>query len=103
MKYKTKKLANLEKNRFSIFTDNLNICMFCGMKATDLNEIFRGRNRQNSMKYGAVIPLCRRCHCKITDNYNLEMKWKIKGQEKVMNYYNMNIEEFINIFGRNYL
>lgn len=103
MKYKTKKLANLEKNRFSIFTDNLNICMFCGMKATDLNEIFRGRNRRNSMKYGAVIPLCRRCHCKITDNYNLEMKWKIKGQEKIMNYYNMNIEEFINIFGRNYL
>lgn len=103
MKYKTKKLANLEKNRFSIFTDNLNICMFCGMKATDLNEIFRGRNRQNSMKYGAVIPLCRRCHCKITDNYNLEMKWKIKGQEKIMNYYSMNIEEFINIFGRNYL
>lgn len=103
MKYKTKKLANLEKNRFSIFTDNLNICMFCGMKATDLNEIFRGRNRQNSMKYGAVIPLCRRCHCKITDNFNLEMKWKIKGQEKIMNYYNMNIEEFINIFGRNYL
>lgn len=103
MKYKTKKLANLEKNRFSIFTDNLNICMFCGIKATDLNEIFRGRNRQNSMKYGAVIPLCRRCHCKITDNYNLEMKWKIKGQEKIMNYYNMNIEEFINIFGRNYL
>lgn len=103
MKYKTKKLANLEKNRFSIFTDNLNICMFCGMKATDLNEIFRGRNRKNSMKYGAVIPLCRRCHCKITDNYNLEMKWKIKGQEKIMNYYNINIEEFINIFGRNYL
>ena len=103
MKYKTKKLENLEKNRFSIFTDNLNICMFCGMKATDLNEIFRGRNRKNSMKYGAVIPLCRRCHCKITDNYNLEMKWKIKGQEKIMNYYNMNIEEFINIFGRNYL
>lgn len=103
MKYKTKKLANLEKNRFSIFTDNLNICMFCGMKATDLNEIFRGRNRRNSMKYGAVIPLCRRCHCKITDNYNLEIKWKIKGQEKIMNYYNMNIEEFINIFGRNYL
>jgi hypothetical protein len=103
VKYKTKKLANLEKNRFSIFTDNLNICMFCGMKATDLNEIFRGRNRKNSMKYGAVIPLCRRCHCKITDNYNLEMKWKIKGQEKIMNYYNINIEEFINIFGRNYL
>lgn len=103
MKYKTKKLANLEKNRFSLFTNSLNICMFCGMKATDLNEIFRGRNRQNSMKYGAVIPLCRKCHCKITDNYKLENEWKIKGQKKIMEYYKISNEEFINIFGRNYL
>lgn len=103
MKNKSNKLLKLEKNRFSLFTNSLNICMFCGMKATDLNEIFRGRNRQNSMKYGAVIPLCRKCHCKITDNYDLELKWKIKGQKQIMNHYKINEEEFINIFGRNYL
>lgn len=103
MKNKSNKLAKLERSRFSIFTDDLDTCMFCGMSATDLNEIFRGRNRRNSMKYGTVQPLCRKCHNKITDNTELETKWKIKGQKKVMEYYKMTKEEFIEIFGRNYL
>lgn len=103
MKYKTNKLAKLERSRFSIFTDDLDTCMFCGMSATDLNEIFRGRNRRNSMKYGAVQPLCRKCHTKITNNTELENKWKIKGQKQVMEYYKMSVEEFIDIFHRNYL
>ena len=103
MKYKTNKLAKLERSRFSIFTDDLDTCMFCGMSATDLNEIFRGRNRQNSMKYGAVQPLCRKCHSRITNNTELENKWKIKCQKRVMEYYKMSIEEFIEIFGKNYI
>lgn len=103
MKYKTNKLAKLERSRFSIFTDDLDTCMFCGMSATDLNEIFRGRNRRNSMKYGAVQPLCRKCHTKITNNTELEEKWKIKGQKQVMEYYKMSVKEFIDIFHRNYL
>jgi hypothetical protein len=103
MKQKSSKLAKLERSRFSIFTDDLDTCMFCGLSATDLNEIFRGRNRRNSMKWGAVIPLCRNCHNKITDNIELETKWKIKGQKQVMDFYKMSKEEFIEIFGRNYL
>ena len=103
MKQKSSKLAKLERSRFSIFTDDLDTCMFCGMSATDLNEIFRGRNRKNSMKYGAVQPLCRKCHSKITNNTELENKWKIKGQKRVMEYYKMSVEEFIDIFHRNYL
>ena len=103
MKQKSSKLAKLERSRFSIFTDDLDTCMFCGLSATDLNEIFRGRNRRNSMKYGAVQPLCRKCHSKITNNTELENKWKIKGQKRVMEYYKMSIEEFIDIFHRNYL
>ena len=103
MKYKTNKLAKLEKSRFSIFTDDLETCMFCGGIATELNEIFRGRNRRNSMKYGAVQPLCHRCHTKITDNVELETKWKVKGQEKIMEYFKMSVEEFIEIFGKNYI
>lgn len=104
MKNKTNKLAKLERSRFSIFTDDLETCMLCGNEATDLNEIFRGRNRQNSMKWGAVMPLCRKCHNKLTYNENnLEEIWKIKGQAKIMEYYKMTTEEFIGIFGRNYI
>ena len=103
MKKKSNKLAKLERSRFSIFTDDLDTCMFCGGVATELNEIFRGRNRRNSMKYGAVQPLCHRCHTKITDNVELETKWKVKGQEKIMEYFKMTTEEFIEIFGKNYI
>lgn len=103
MKNRTSKLAKLERSRYSIFTDDLETCMFCSRYATDLNEIFRGRNRRNSMKWGAVIPLCRNCHTKITNNTELETKWKIKGQKQVMDFYKMSVEEFIDIFGRNYL
>ena len=103
MRYKTKELLKLEKSRWSLFTDDLDTCMFCGGIATELNEIFRGRTRRNSMKYGAVQPLCHRCHTKITDNVELETKWKVKGQEKVMEYFKMTTEEFIEIFGKNYI
>lgn len=103
MKNKSSKLAKLEKNRFSIFTDNLDVCMFCGRYASDLNEVFRGRNRQNSMRYGAVQPLCRRCHNIITYNNELENKWKKIGQKKVMDHYKMSKEEFIEIFKANYI
>lgn len=103
MKNKSSKLANLERKRFSIFTDDLETCMLCGMTATELNEIFRGRNRQNSMKWGAVMPLCYKCHTKITYDNKLEDKWKIKGQKKMMEYYQMSKEEFLEIFKRNYI
>jgi len=103
MKNKSSKLAKLERSRWSLFTEDLDTCILCGMSATDLNEIFRGRNRQNSMKYGGVIPVCRRCHVKITDNAELENKWKKKCQKAMMKFYNMTEEEFIEIFKRNYL
>lgn len=103
MKVKSNKLAKLERSRFSIFTDDLDTCIVCGRYASDMNEIFRGRNRRNSMKWGLCIPMCRSCHSKLTDNNELETKWKIKGQKKCMEYYKMTEEEFIEIFGMNYI
>lgn len=100
MKKKSSKLANLERNRFSIITDNLKYCIICGKPKQDLNEIYAGRNRQNSMKYGLVIPMCRRCHTEYTNNAEMQMKWKKLGQEVFEDTYN---EDFIDIFKRNYL
>lgn len=80
LKKKSNKLAKLEKNRFSIITNNLNKCYLCktekGIK--ELHEVFRGRNRQKCMKWGLVIPLCDKCHKKITLNRNLELEQKAK-------------------------
>jgi len=66
IKQKSSKLAKLEKCRFSIITTNLDKCYFCNNKKMELHEVFRGRNRQKSMKWGLVVPICSKCHSKIT-------------------------------------
>lgn len=100
MKNKSSKLAKLERSRYSIFTDDLETCIECGMSATDMNEIYQGRNRQNSMKWGLVIPMCRRCHTEYTNNRDMQLKWMKIGQKAFQDTYDI---DFIDIFKRNYL
>lgn len=73
MKNKSKKLAKLERNRYSILTNDLEYCFACKLerkkiKKDDFHEAFRGRNRRKSIEYGLVIPLCRKCHEKATSD-----------------------------------
>lgn len=100
MKYKTNKLAKLERNRFSILTCDLTTCIECGRPKQDLNEIYPGRNRQNSMKYGLVIPMCRRCHTEYTNNREMQLKWMKIGQKAFEELYD---KDFLDTFKRNYL
>lgn len=103
MKKKSKRLAKLERDRFSVFTDDLKTCWNCGSTRTmTKHEIFEGRNRQNSMKYGFVLPLCLRCHRTLQEDDDFIKEWQKKAQE----YFEENIgtrEEFMKIFRRNYL
>ena len=102
MRTKSKKLSKLEKERFSVFYE-LNACCYCGsIYQLTKHEIFEGRNRQNSMKHGFVLPLCLKCHKELQEDADFIDKWKKKAQE----YFENNIgtrEEFLKIFRRNYL
>ena len=102
MKKKTSKLRLLEKNRYSVFYESLSMCCNCGsMYGITKHEIFEGRNRRNSMKYGFVLPLCLRCHQMLQEDIDFNNKWKIKAQD----YFEKNIgtrEDFIKIFRMNY-
>lgn len=102
MRTKSNKLCKLEKERFSVFYE-LNACCYCGsIYQLTKHEIFEGRNRQNSMKYGFVLPLCLKCHRKLQEDADFIDKWKKKAQE----YFENNIgtrEDFLKIFRRNYL
>ena len=73
---KSKKMAKLERNRFSIIQENDTYCYLCGIsnKVTklDKHEAFEGRNRRLSMKYGLIYYLCRRCHLEDTINIKTE-------------------------------
>lgn len=103
LKTRTKKQAKLERNRFSILTNDLEHCIICGAKKDHLHEIFFGRNRANSIKYGLVISLCSTHHAEIHKNKEWQDYWHVMAQKKFMEHYHKSIEEFINIFKINYL
>lgn len=82
-KKRSSKLAKLERNRFSLFTDNMNKCYFCPNKKDHTHEIFCGRNRQNSMKYGLCLPICESCHSKYQNNFLFNKEWHKKRTSHV--------------------
>lgn len=100
-KQKSSKLAKLERNRFSLFTDDLEHCIICNKKKKHMHEIFCGRNRQNSMRYGLCLPICELCHNKYQNNAVFNLKWHKKGQAMFNKTYpNLKFED---IFKKNYL
>ena len=107
MKVKTTKLAKLEKNRFSLFTTDLEHCIICGKSPVNKHEIFYGRNRQNSMKFGLVIPLCTEEHHnqvgKTGIHFDIELcaEWHKKGQIAFEETYPD--LDFVSIFRKNHL
>lgn len=104
MRNKSSKLARLEKNRFSIITDDLEHCIICRATKDDLHEIFGGCRRKVSMQFGLVLPVCRRCHSYIERNEDVKLKWKKIGEELwLVTYKPFDVEKFIEIFGKNYL
>ena len=102
MKNKSNRLAKLERNRKSVFTNNMDNCYLCSNKRTDIHEIFRGRNRKNSMIYGFVLPLCRECHSTKAEAINFEEFWHRQAQLYFEKYIGSR-EDFIKVFRRNYI
>ena len=108
IKKKTAKLSYLERNRTSLFTDDLEHCIICEKPNVNLHEIFFGtKHRQLSIKYKLVIPLCVKEHhnqveCKgIHFDKELQNEWHKKGQAKFNEAYPDLV--FEDIFHRNYL
>lgn len=107
MSVKSKKLAKMERERESLFTDDLNHCIICGKTPVNKHEIFYGKNRQNSIIYKLVIPLCTAEHHNQIGKTGIHFdkklcdKWHVKGQKKFNEVYPD--LDFVEIFKRNYL
>ena len=101
MKKKSNKLAKLEKSRYSILTDNMDICWICHRPASDIHEIYGGGNRQVSMQNGFCIPLCREHHQRVHINSNTSNL--LKSHCQLVFEKNHTREEFMKLIGRNYL
>ena len=103
MQNKSNKLGSLERNRYSVFSNDTERCYLCGStyKLT-WHEIYSGKNRQNSMKNGLCLRLCLNCHSKEQEDSQFNDYWRKQGQL----YWEENTgsrEEFIKVFRRNYL
>ena len=103
MKNKSNKLAKLEKDRFSVFSNAKDRCYLCGSSYNlTWHEIFRGANRRNSMKFGFCLRLCLNCHEEKQEDIIFNDFWHRQAQL----YFEEHIgsrEEFLKIFRRNYL
>lgn len=77
-------------------------CWMCGnITDTNRHELFRGKNRANSKEHGLWIALCPRCH-KLAHKHDYEEELHRIGE--VMFLHNKHtVDEFMEIFGRNYL
>lgn len=96
--------------RYSIIQDwNDKSCIVCETTQNlHIHEVFFGYGvRDLSIKYGLCVCLCARHHNigneGVHFNKNLDNKLKADVQKKAMEYYGWTVEEFIKIFGRNYL
>lgn len=95
----------------------MNECFFCGRNGAvdplDRHHIYGGANRSRSEKYGLVVYLCHReCHIFGKDSIHggttaeaqrrrdYLHRW---GEQKFIEEQGATVDEFIDIFGRNYL
>lgn len=102
IKKQSKKQRKLESKRFSMLTDNLDVCYICDRnRKDDLHEIFPGCNRKKSMQWGMVIPICRICHG--IWEFDEELRAKIQKQAQEIFEEKYGHELFMAEFKRNYI
>lgn len=96
----------MAKRLTSVFTDDMDHCYFTGTAPVERHHIFGGKNRNQSEKYGFVIPLSPHLHPNgVSASKNakdIDLYLKKMAQE----YYEKNIgtkEEFIKEFGKAYI
>lgn len=84
-------------------------CAICGIMDSEYvkmhrHHVYQGRGRrQISDRYGAVVDLCERCHSKVHHNADYADYLHRKMQKKLMKENGWTVEQFIEIFGKNYL
>lgn len=85
-------------------------CYLCGRNENaglEVHHIFQNAYRKKSEQYGATVLLCAECHrmgffAAHKNKQTMEHLHKY-GQRKVMHEYGLTVEEFIDLFGQNYL
>lgn len=93
----------------SIIQQDRETCFLCSMNTNleplDCHHVFGGANRKKSEKYGLKVFLHHdRCHLSgVHKHAYLDLRLKQVAQQRAMKHYGWSTEEFIEIFGKNYI
>jgi len=97
----------MAKRLTSVFTDDMDTCIFTGSPYIERHHIFGGSNRVNSEQYGFVVPLRYDLHpngARADQRYSKQIDDHLKkmAQEYFEAHYGSR-EAFRRVFGRSYL
>jgi len=85
---------------------NMKECIVCGSPYIQVHHVFGASNRKISDRYGYIVPLCMLHHtagpASVHFNRDFDLHLK-KVSQKHFEAQNGTRDEFIRIFGRNYL
>lgn len=93
----------------SIIQGDKEHCFLCGGNGgywgLDEHHVYSGANRRLSEKYGLKVYLCHdKCHLNgVHKDIRTARTIQAVVQRRAMQYYHWDIEQFIKIFGKNYL
>lgn len=92
----------------SILQEDDAVCFLCGgYGACEWHHIFGGANRKKSEHYGLKVRLHHNCHNEppqgVHHNKDVMQYLHHVGQRKAMEYYYWSVDDFMAIFGKNYI
>ena len=96
----------MAKKLWSVFTDNMDKCIFTGSWVVERHHIFGGSNRKKSEKYGFVVPLRPDYHPNGVHAGSNAKEIDTKLKEMAQSYWEAHLgtrEEFRKEFGKSYL
>lgn len=92
---------------WSVFTDDMNTCIYTGSNVVERHHIFGGANREKSTMYGFVVPLRPDFHPNgVYADKGIAKLVDIALKQRAQTYYENYMgsrEDFIKEFGRSWL
>ena len=84
--------------------ENSRVCYLCGGYASDRHHCLHGTaNRAQAEKFGLTVMLCHDCHMALHDRGINDRYLQREAEEHWIVHNKASIEDFIKIFGKNYL
>lgn len=83
-------------------------CFICGSwRWLEWHHVFGAALKKKSEQYGMMVRLCHYCHNEppfgVHQNKEVRRKLQAYAQKRAMEQHDLTIEEFIRLFGKNYL